>query len=596
MLILILLIVLLPVLAVQAGVYYRWFEAQRSETIQTNVEVARAVARAFDAFVQDVLHQEWAIGYVMTSGTLNSTEEQNQYLANSVQQFDDIRDYAWVDPQGRIVASSLPEAVGMDVRDRAYFQEISGGQSWAVNDIIQDRVTGKPIFIIARGIRDDGGNLQGIVVAVIDTGTLGNVLRIDRSTGSAVGVLDRHGTLVYRYPVVTLDWAQRDETGGRPGVAEAMRGEEWTGSFTSLLDGRERLAARSPIRSVGWIATASTPVDEAMAPVYSNLLQNIALLLAVSIGASGAAILTSRQLTKPLHRLRDHARASGRGDFDGRVEVDRPTELADLACAFNQMAADLRTREQERDELLNREQLARTAAETTSAQMAQFMHLIAHDVRQPITIARGHAQILKHILERGDVTRAKSSADAIDVATRRLDAMIRDLVDSARYEAGMIQLEREPIELASFISDLRDRIAALLDTERMHVEAAAPVIADADPNRLERILTNLLSNAEKYSDPGTEIVIYVEVCAGEAIVAVSDRGQGIPASVLPRLFERGFRVGTAVRKAAGMGLGLYITRLLVEAHGGRIWADSQEGTGTTFFFTLPLAKSTESGA
>lgn len=595
MLIFLLLVVLLPVLSVQAGVYYRWFESQRSETRQANLEVARAEAQAFDTFVQNVLHQEWLIGYTMTFSTFASTDERNQLLATNVKEYSDVRDYAWVDSHGRIVASSTPEAVGMDVSDRTYFQEISNGQPWAVNDIVEDHVTGNPIFLIARGIRDEQGNLEGIVVAVIDPGTLGHALRIDRSTGSAIGVLDRQGTPAYRYPEVTLSRTQRDETRGRPGIAEALRGEEWTGSFTSILDGRERLAARSPIRTVGWIATASTPKDEALAPIRNNLLQNAGLLIAVSIGASGVAYVISRQLAEPIHRLQDHARASGRGDFDGRVDVDRPTELAELACAFNQMAADLRTRERERDELLRREQLARSEAEVTAAQVAQFMHLIAHDVRQPITIARGHAQILRRMLERGDVVRAKSSADAIDVATRRLDAMVRDLVDSARYETGRIQLEREPIELASFISDLLRRLAALLDTGRMHVEAAAPVIADADPNRLERILTNLLSNAEKYSDPETEIAIHVDSRAGEAIVAVSDHGPGVPADEVPRLFDRGFRAASVVRKAAGMGLGLYITRLLVEAHDGRIRAESQEGSGTTFFFTLPLANPTTIG-
>jgi len=115
-------------------------------------------------------------------------------------------------------------------------------------------------------------------------------------------------------------------------------------------------------------------------------------------------------------------------------------------------------------------------------------------------------------------------------------------------------------------------------------------VALADPNRLERMLGNLLSNAIKYSGTGAEITVRVRERGGEAIVTVSDRGPGIDPKDLPHLFERGYRAARD-ESTEGLGLGLYITRLLVEAHGGRIWVDSEVGRGSSFNFTLPLVQS-----
>ncbi|MBI3979419.1 MAG: GAF domain-containing protein [Chloroflexi bacterium] len=241
----------------------------------------------------------------------------------------------------------------------------------------------------------------------------------------------------------------------------------------------------------------------------------------------------------------------------------------------------------ERTALLVANVRLRAEAEHRAEEMAEFLHLIAHDVRQPLTIVRGQAQLLRRALDRGNQQHARSSAETIDVATRRLEAMVGDLVDSARLEMGQFQFHREQIEVTAFISDLIPRLAAALDVDRVRAVMTTPVVACADPNRLERILGNLLSNALKYSDPATEVTVTVEERAGEALVTVADRGAGIAPADLPRLFERGFRAEHAASRAEGLGLGLYITRLLVEAHGGHIWVESELGQGSTFRFTLP---------
>ncbi len=218
-----------------------------------------------------------------------------------------------------------------------------------------------------------------------------------------------------------------------------------------------------------------------------------------------------------------------------------------------------------------------------------FVHLVSHDLRAPVTIIQGHADMLTEELKRRQLDgELGASTGAILRGVRHMNAMIQDLVDIARVEGGKLALRLQPIQLTDYLSDLLARSAMVLDMTRIQVEFPAdlpPVCADY--NRLERILTNLLSNALKYSAPGTPVLVRARRLDGEVEISITDEGRGIDPEDLPHLFERFYRAKGA--KAEGIGLGLYITRQLVEAHGGRIRVESEVGIGSTFFFTLPVA-------
>jgi len=223
-------------------------------------------------------------------------------------------------------------------------------------------------------------------------------------------------------------------------------------------------------------------------------------------------------------------------------------------------------------------------------QQKLFVHLISHDLRAPITIIQGYADVLADRLEQQQLDGPLSSAtQAIRRGIRRINAMIQDLVDTARGEGGQLALDCAPVVLAEYLPELVERSAPALEAGRIRAAIPAdlpPVLADY--NRLERMLINLLSNALKYSDPGTPVLISARRTDGQVEVSITDQGCGIPAEVISHLFERFYRV-PGERKAEGIGLGLYITKLLVEAHGGRIWVESEPGKGSTFYFTLPVA-------
>ncbi len=224
-------------------------------------------------------------------------------------------------------------------------------------------------------------------------------------------------------------------------------------------------------------------------------------------------------------------------------------------------------------------------------QREDILRAVSHDLRNPLASVLGQAQLCERRLAKAGLERERESAEAVITAAQRMNTMIQDLVDSARSETGQLALDRRPVDLRAFALDLKQQLRASMDTARVEVQMPddlPPVWAD--PARLERILTNLWSNALKYSAPGTPVTVSAHQEDGVVITSVADRGRGIPPEDLPRLFQRYFRTEAAAEARQGLGLGLYISRTLVEAHGGRIWVESVVGKGSTFSFSLPLAQ------
>jgi len=243
---------------------------------------------------------------------------------------------------------------------------------------------------------------------------------------------------------------------------------------------------------------------------------------------------------------------------------------------------------------LEEAEAARQGAERQAARLRQLeqereehVHTISHDLRAPLTTILGRAQLIQLASEQPEVVR--ESAESIARSARRMNAMIQELLDSARLHSRQLKLSRAALDLSAFVVELRDRLIGNGEAERVRVEAPDDLPhVSADPDRLERILANLVGNALKYSAPGTQVTVRLARGDGEVVVSVSDRGQGIPPEDLPHLFQRYYRRQADAEQREGLGLGLYIAKGLVEAHGGRIWVKSRVGEGSTFSFSLPV--------
>ena len=221
----------------------------------------------------------------------------------------------------------------------------------------------------------------------------------------------------------------------------------------------------------------------------------------------------------------------------------------------------------------------------------EWASVIAHDLRQPLTVIRGYLGVLQRALQQPLTPTTARALEHIGSAVSSLEKMVNDLLDISRIEARRLTIQRRPVDMASLLQAAVERAGGVTRGHAVRVDVKGPLpTVSVDPGRIEQVLVNLLSNAAKYGDPGTPILVEAQRTDGEVLVAVTNWGRGIKAEDLPRLFTRFHRTREArEEQVPGLGLGLYISRGLVEAHGGRIWAKSTPGKTTTFFFTVPIA-------
>ena len=219
---------------------------------------------------------------------------------------------------------------------------------------------------------------------------------------------------------------------------------------------------------------------------------------------------------------------------------------------------------------------------------------VSHELRSPLTAIAGYTDTL---LNSGpwDNDTEHQFLEIVAQSASKLSALVDNLLDAAKVEAGVLHVEPEPIRLERIIQQVVTQRRALTPQHALHVDIQADLpLANADPVRVEQVLANLVDNAIKYSPAGGSISISARQSGADLVVSVSDRGVGLTAEQVERLFERFYRAeGAHTRAARGVGLGLFICRSLVEAHGGRIWVESSPGSGSTFRFTLPALQDVE---
>lgn len=220
----------------------------------------------------------------------------------------------------------------------------------------------------------------------------------------------------------------------------------------------------------------------------------------------------------------------------------------------------------------------------------EFVSVVSHELRTPLTAIRGSLGLLA-AGKAGELTeRGQRMLDIAVQNTDRLIRLINDILDLERIESGKVAMEPRPVSAAELAHNAAEVIQPVAERAGVGVYVwAEPVWVNADPDRVLQVLTNLVSNAVKFSAPGSTVEVMVEPRGGEALVRVIDHGRGIPHDRLESIFERFQQVDSSdSRQKGGTGLGLAICRTIVGQHGGRIWAESEPGVGSTFLFTLPL--------
>ncbi len=303
----------------------------------------------------------------------------------------------------------------------------------------------------------------------------------------------------------------------------------------------------------------------------------IGILLFAALVAAQAAHVLLRGVLADVRTIRDGLQAVEQGERDVHIHASSSSELADLAGAANRMIEALRSEERSRD-----------AAEATRRQV---IAAVSHDLRTPLTSLRLLTEALDDELV--DPETARRYVHTMGVNVRALGTLIDDLFELSRLNAGDFAWSTEAVPLAEFVHETVLAMRAQADAQGVFVNAQiaadlAPV--RANPEKLERVLANLLQNAIHHTPPDGSVLVTAQRSNGNLEIAVADTGDGIAAADRSRVFEPFYRGGSeAARTRAGSGLGLAIARAIVEAHGGRIWlADAAQGTCVRL--ALPVAE------
>ena len=293
-----------------------------------------------------------------------------------------------------------------------------------------------------------------------------------------------------------------------------------------------------------------------------------------------AAVLVAMVLFYPARRrlrtLEHAAQRLGEGDLGARAPQKGGDEIARVAAAFNHMAGELETRD--------------AALRTSDALRRQMMADVSHELKTPLTAMRGFIETLRMPEVALDADRRSRYFETIDRETRRLERIVKDLLDLARYEAGGVVLQRRLFDIERLFGNVAGRHERDAHTKgvaiRIHVDAHADQVV-ADPDRIEQAIENLVGNALRHTPAGGTVTLSATQADGAATLSVSDTGVGIAPEHLPHVFERFYKVDTArAAETTGSGLGLSITKAIVERHGGTIRVTSQPG-GTAFTVVLP---------
>ena len=228
----------------------------------------------------------------------------------------------------------------------------------------------------------------------------------------------------------------------------------------------------------------------------------------------------------------------------------------------------------------------------------EFIGIAAHELRTPLAVIKGFAQTLLLQTLRGKGAQLADwqmeAISDIDKATTRLVELTEDLLDVTRLQGGRLELQSEPTDLVALVQRVVARLRVTTESHSISISASAEhIVAQIDHRRIEQVLGNLINNAIKYSPEGGDIEISMREDSetNTAILSVRDHGIGIPAHQQANIFGRFVRADNArIREIGGTGLGLYLCRELIERHDGRIWFESVEDQGSTFFVSLPLAE------
>ena len=505
--------------------------------------------------------------------------------------------YMWLDRTGHMVwisdlsGQNYDKYKNVDLSYRPYFSQpketLSLYYSTAINS--NDDI---PRLYVSEPILDGSGNFNGVVTAAMRLDTLGKFLQsqITPNAQGSVGMLDRNGTILYSDDLNAIgenvfgdkfqktipddlraagfnDFVHKSLAGGSGVQDLSYRGIQATLAYNTLVISGKDFGVLYVTGAQALSGTVTSVIDQ-------QRLVNISLILVIGALAIGMAVLVL--------------------SWNRRLHTQVNSKTAELGQAVASLEeANQRLREHDK-------------------MQQEFINIAAHELRTPVQPLTGIAETMQLSMEESGKDSIELSKEEVNMLARnakRLETLTQNILDVTRIESRVLKLRKERIDLnqkvTNVINELFGTRAHIVDnkfsvehrvdggysgkpkTIRVMLESSdAEIPVEADRTRLFQVVSNIIRNAIKFTgDGGTISISIIKQADNNALVKISDSGEGIDPEILPRLFTK-----FSTRSQSGTGLGLYLSKAIVEAHGGRIWAENNpDARGASFYFTLPLA-------
>jgi signal transduction histidine kinase len=489
-----------------------------------------------------------------------------------------------------------------DRADPEVFSRARTGQPYFGSVTFNQR-DNRPHMTVAIAEHEPGG---GVIEADFDLRSV--VEAIDRARIGASGyayAVDGEGTLI-AHPDINLVLAHTSFA-PLPQVQAALTGTARADVVTTGRDSKEVevLSAFHSVDPPGWWVFVEDPLSEAFKRIQAALWRTAVLLLVFLFVATATSILLARNLVRPIESIQVAASRIGAGALDQRIEVSSRDELGALAAEFNTMASRLQEsyagleqqveeRTRELSSALARLDEKSRELEAASHHKSEFLANMSHELRTPLNAISGFSQVLRKGMH-GEVNPKQAEyLDEILAASRDLLTLIDDILDLSKVEAGQVELEVAPFSLPAALERVLVVVGEQAANGNVRLSLASEPGVDSvvgDERRIRQVVLNLLSNAIKFTPAGGAVEVSAARRNGVVRVSVADTGTGIAAEDQARIFEEFQQAAAGREQREGTGLGLALSKRLVELHGGRIWVDSEVGKGSTFVFTLPAPPS-----
>jgi signal transduction histidine kinase len=583
--------VLVPIILFSAIALSMLMQAERETALRSLQETARATTLAVDRelSIAEARMKVMASATSLISGDFNAFHER-AVLANKGSK-------SWTvlfDENGQQLLNTLvPYGTKLPRREHPeYGHEVLRTGVMHVSDLLKGAVANGPVLAIDVPVILEDKRRYVLSQAFLPDALDVAVRRSEAPANYIIGIFDRKGISIAR--------SQRAaELVGKPVRKELFEGSRNANEGVLQHDTRENIRVYDAYKRSalsGWTVAVGVPVVVIEASARRAIMVASLGLMAAIACALALAVFFSRRMAQSIDSAASSAAALGHGETpqpysSGVLEFDRLHAALESAGGILQQERESRaSAEQERARLFASEQEARLLAEHQNRAKDEFLAMLSHELRNPLAAISNSIALMEHPAVSAETAgRARS---IIKRQSRHLARIVDDLLDLGRLLNGKVVLVRQRLDLADAVRDCVQGMRTTGRLEQHHLQVnATSAWVEADPTRIEQIISNLVGNALKYTQAGGGITVDVANCGESAVLTVSDTGIGMPPELLSRVFDV-FVQGTGAldRSQGGLGIGLALVRQLVVLHGGNVSATSPgPGQGSTFIVCLPLS-------